>query len=1413
MLANSTHPRRVFTALTLSLGLIALTILFASAPAHSQPNSAGLTKPAQLEFAPGVVLVGLKDGATLPVGADRRPLAVASSLGATLTALQIQSVEQVFHDLPSAVSPLHSIYRLRLPASGDVLAAVAVLATNPEVAFAEPDYLARAALTPNDQFYGQQWALDKIGAATAWNTVTGTQSVVIAIVDSGLQLDHPEFVNRLWVNPGESGGTAGVDDDSNGVIDDLNGWNFVGNNATLDDDNGHGTQVAGVAGATGNNGVGIAGVCWGCGLMTVKVMQASGVVNYSDLATGVAYAASKGAHIINLSLGGYADSATLRAAIESAAQTAVIVAGAGNDNSSAPFYPAAYPDVMAVAATDQNDAKAALSNYGAWVDLVAPGVFISTTFVGGYGTNQGTSLSTAFVAGVAGLLKSQHADWSPALVKWQMLNTATAVEGLNPGYAGQLGRGRLDANAAISQSPQAAAIVEGWAVNGVAGARPAPGDAFQLALTLRNTWKPAQSLTGTVSESDGFVTVTDASGAFGNIDPGQTGSNATDTFGISLANNTPYNHPILFTLNLSGANGYSLSLPFTLTVRSGLEYLPPSGTNNYIISANQTWTSDKTYILRGNVIVATGITLTIQPGTVIKADADKFFRVDGTLIASGTVDSPIIFTTNSITNAKWVGLRFTASSIPATFDANSVYQAGSTVRYVNVSYATTGVDMSVAPYVADSIFANNGTALSTGSTSPRIERNTLSNNSTGIQMNGGQAVIQQNTISRNTGTGISGSGFPRIISNTISNNTGTAISMSCCGSNAPTIQDNYIVGNGGGINASNLQGVDIEHNLIANNKSSGICPPCTGGATVYLDVSSSGNSQSKPALVYNPDRDEYLLTWSEAMKNQIKAQRVLSDGQAIGSAIDVILGYGSNVIYNPARQEYLVTGIGEGVLAQRLSATGSLLGSAIVITATGIIGAPIGANFGGIYQSADQTYLLTWQDGSSPYRLYAQRVLSDGALSGSAIVIGPELVSNSSLGDLAYDSARNQSLVTFKTDCYYCIHGAWITPSVMQSVTATRLITDQLGSVYNPAVAYSADADRYMALWEHDQSGRKLWGQVLSGDGSLPVSPTVVYSSATDSYTPRVMAIPGAGQFLTVWAHRQGAVNETIRGQRVLSDGILTGGTFMIASPTQFGTGLFSPVLAYNSQRNEFLTVWVDCRTAPCVLYGQRLSADGQLLDNAWTTADETNPAVNFRLTEARGVRYNTIINNSGNGLQLSGSAAGTVNIAGNNWFGNANYDVYMSAPSNVTVTMGANYWGSGDPSYRIYDCNQTANGCGDAQTTIGRVLYGAQLTSPNQTAPAFIQSLFLNPNPVGIERGMVNIAFSKPMNTANLPDVTFHDARRGTLETMATWSVPTSPLMAQDATGNMWFRLGVGNGVSRYDGQSWVMFTITNSG
>lgn len=1419
----------------LALGLVLFSVR--AQPGQMEPTGA----PA---YAPDTLLVGLKAGSKLaPVLAN---LSAAETTGAGSVAGGILDGEALFPEsrLASAAGvvsapaqKLTRIYRLRLEKGTDVMKSIDLLKRDPGVDFAEPDYQAHAVAIPNDPSFPDQWGLAKIHAPAAWDVTKGDSGVVIAVLDSGIDLSHQDLADQLWNNPQEIPGN-GQDDDQDGLVDDVHGWNFLSSNSDLSDDNGHGTQVAGVAGAATNNGLGVAGTCWDCRLMVVKVMQSTGIVNYSDIATGIAYAAGKGARVINLSLGGYADSETLRTAIESAATTAVIVAGAGNDNRSDPFYPAAYPQVIAVAATDQNDVKADFSNYGDWVDLAAPGVAIKTTFAGNnaYGEENGTSLSAPFVAGTAGLLDSQHVDWSPALVRQQLLNTAASLDAANPGYQGLLGSGRLDAGAALSTSPQPRLALASWALDGQAAARPAPGQSYNLVLTLENSWLPARALTGILSESDAYVTVSDASGAFGDINTGQSGANSADPFRISLAANTPYNHPISFHLQLSGTDGYTFSLDFTLTVRSGVENIP--GGTQY--ASNTTWTKDKTYMLQGNLIVKPGVTLTVQPGTQVFVKPGSWIRIDGTLVADGTVSEPILFTTSSITNTQWAGIRFTDTSGAAVFDADGNYQAGSILRYVELSYAQTGVSMlSRAPFIANSRFAYNGyspdpmmfygMAISTGSSSPRIVENAFENNGEGIEISGGAPQILQNSFTGHSGHVLYGSGAPAIISNTLTQNDGDAINLGCCSSNNPQLRGNVITDNGAGVYLDSLQQVNIEHNLIANNRGDGL----------DASVDPSSISQQPQALIYNPDLDEYLLIWKDEGNSGLYFQSILADGEASGASVFLANGDLARLAYNRDRQEYLLAWVySNQLLVQALDEHGRLLGAPKTV----LQGISL-TNLGLVYQSAQHNYLVAWQDiTSSPSKAYARRLDVDGSLLGEPIWLASNL-NNIQLGDVAYDPQQDQSLVVLKGD-FYPLNwygyswGVWVTPAVTQTLLAAPLAApSDAWSFANPDLAYSQITGDYYLSWDDSSAapGSHIFGLLItqtitstptiSNPASLaPGAYTTIFTAANAGpHEPR-LAPSGGGGFIDFWMDANTPYPSRILGQRVGAGGELAGGQILAAHiPDQSGwVNAAGPMVAYNSQQDEYLLAWADNRQGNLTIFGRRLDASGNLLDNHWSPADESDPAVAPPLMEAHGVRFNTIIHNQGYGLKISGSAAGQVLIGHNNWFGNGAYDVYMNATHGVTVTVADNYWGEVSSSTipaRIYDCDDTEFGCGSSQTGIGLVQWQPPLAAPDQVAPAYVRSVSVSPDPVGIERATFDVNFSRPMITGTLPALSFHDARRGTLEDIAQMKDIHVEAMAEDSLGRMWFS-GEKNdmnitpvGVYRYDGKDWVNFTTANSG
>jgi subtilisin family serine protease len=272
---------------------------------------------------------------------------------------------------------------------------------------------------------------------------------VVAVVDAGIDTSHPDLAGQLWVNPGEVPGN-GRDDDGNGYVDDVHGWNMVDDNADLSDNTGHGTAMAGII-AAARDGQGMTGVCPTCRLMVVKVMGTDGQAPYPALASGMAYAIQNGADVINVSLCGQVNAATLWRAVNAATQEAVVVSGAGNDGRALRVYPGAYDPVLNVAAVDRDGTKLEGSNFGDWVDVVAPGGSIITSRVGGgYGARSGTSVASAIASGLAGLLQCQHGDWPPEKVRTQIILTADRLDQLNPAYGGQLGSGRINAERALA---------------------------------------------------------------------------------------------------------------------------------------------------------------------------------------------------------------------------------------------------------------------------------------------------------------------------------------------------------------------------------------------------------------------------------------------------------------------------------------------------------------------------------------------------------------------------------------------------------------------------------------------------------------------------------------------------------------------------------------------------------------------------------------------------------------------------------------------------------------------------------------------------------------------------------------------------------------------------------------------------
>jgi thermitase len=421
--------------------------------AGSSAEQPSFPTPSDEEFARGQIIVELEEGAT------QADLVALNQRNDARTEENLLRSDVNVVDLPSDLAVGEAVQRYE---------------ASPDVEYAEPDFLLQPAQTvsPSDSYYPRLYGLTNTGqtngtpdadvdAKEAWGSTTGSRTTVVAVIDEGVDINHPDLKNNIWVNTDEVPGN-GVDDDRNGYVDDRNGYDFANNDASVYDPDPisgkgdeHGTHVAGTITAQGNNGVGVAGVNWQAGIMALKFLGPNGGYT-SDAVEALNYAVANGARISNNSWGGGGYSQALRDAINRAdANGHLFVAAAGNDgtnNDATPHYPSSYnsANIISVAATDE-DALASFSNFEATsVDLAAPGVNILSTQPGNrYGSYSGTSMATPHVTGAAALIKSQNPSVSDAQLKDQILRFAEGKSNLEGRVATG---GRLHAYASLAQT-------------------------------------------------------------------------------------------------------------------------------------------------------------------------------------------------------------------------------------------------------------------------------------------------------------------------------------------------------------------------------------------------------------------------------------------------------------------------------------------------------------------------------------------------------------------------------------------------------------------------------------------------------------------------------------------------------------------------------------------------------------------------------------------------------------------------------------------------------------------------------------------------------------------------------------------------------------------------------------------------
>ncbi len=416
-------PIRRWFAPVLILMLLGPPLVAGSAFAQSSPasllESAALRRtPRGSAYIPGQLIVRMRGTARL----EAKGVDALRMFRRRFTSLNISAARAI----------LPETYRLDVAAGSELEALARQVSADPSVAYAQPNYIRHAFRAVNDPLSTFQYALSRVNAYAAWDITTGSSNVTIAVVDSGVNAGHADLAGRV-----------------------LPGHDFVNDDDDANDDVSHGTQGAGIIAASGDNGQGVAGMCWQCRILPVKVLNRKGSGSDDVVAQGIRWAVDRGARIVNLSLGGEDDSPVIHDAVMYAKQKNVlVVVAAGNsaDQGNPVEYPAAYPEVLAVGATDQNDQHVFFSEAQPYVAVSAPGWNVATTAnerdLSSYGAPSGTSFSAPYVAGLAGLLLSVNPNLDANALRTLIVSTADDLG--QPGPDPQFGAGRINAGRAVA---------------------------------------------------------------------------------------------------------------------------------------------------------------------------------------------------------------------------------------------------------------------------------------------------------------------------------------------------------------------------------------------------------------------------------------------------------------------------------------------------------------------------------------------------------------------------------------------------------------------------------------------------------------------------------------------------------------------------------------------------------------------------------------------------------------------------------------------------------------------------------------------------------------------------------------------------------------------------------------------------
>jgi len=570
------------------------------------------------EYAPGEVIIKLKakDGLRLlsEMSYSERAAEDTSTLSRLKSKYSLRDEKPVFkglHNRLKAQNAGHEAVRVQtsttvdlLPiyvvrTDADVLEACAELNKDPDVEYAEPNYIMKVQMVPDDPYYNSSgswghdyddlWGIKKIQCEPAWDLSQG-EGVVVAVIDTGVDYNHRDLAENIWINEDEIPDN-GIDDDENGYIDDIRGWNFEYDINNPSDGHGHGTHCAGTIAAIGNNGIGVIGVAPRAKIMPVKGLDINGSGTTTDLARCVIYAADNGADVLSNSWGGIVSSQTVTEAFDYAYNSGCVsIAAAGNsDWDVVNFMPANIQTVIAVAATDQNDKRTYFSNYGKMVDVSAPGGGVDEfdiynilslsarrqyneiirwrphLLVGAgeddlYLRIAGTSMACPHVAGAAAAILSAFPEASPDEVRARLRLGAEAIDASNAGYEGLLGTGRINLERSLSLPEQPYFMLQRYWIEG----HMAAGNTIKLIVELKNLLGDARSVWLNLEASDPKATVVEGAVDLGDVLSGAVVDNAACPFVIEFSPLLNAGDKVLFELAIEDADGFSMEITIDL---------------------------------------------------------------------------------------------------------------------------------------------------------------------------------------------------------------------------------------------------------------------------------------------------------------------------------------------------------------------------------------------------------------------------------------------------------------------------------------------------------------------------------------------------------------------------------------------------------------------------------------------------------------------------------------------------------------------------------------------------------------------------------------------------------------------------------------------------------------------------------